>query len=132
MSKIILTALFAVSHFMPSLASALPYNNGIVTVGDREFFVGELTDSYAENARSFNFRHAPWLEEVLDNDPVLFNQDVRFFLAGVPAPDLVGDVSSRLREQDRLEDDPLYMAPGHDVAVRGAERHVHLPDKLIR
>lgn len=103
----------------PIHAFALPYNNGIVVVGDREFFVGELTDSLGASTQTFNFRHAPWLEDILNNDPVLFNQGVRFLRTGVPALDLVGDVSSELREQDRLEDDPLYMAPGHDVVVRG-------------
>ncbi len=106
---------FVVPHF----ASALPHSDGIVFVGDRDFFVGELSQSYGEDARSFNFRHAAWLEVLLDNDPMLSDQDVRFLRAGVPASDLVGEVPSQLRENERIEDDPLYMAQGHNVITFG-------------
>ena len=65
-----LTALF----FLPShVASALPHDDGVVSVGDRQFFVGELTQSFGDDARSFKFRHAPWLKVLLDNDPLLLD-----------------------------------------------------------
>ena len=56
---------------------------------------------------------------LLDNDPLLLDQDVRFLRSGVPATDLVEYIPSYRRERMRLEDDPLYMADGHDVFIVG-------------
>ncbi|MCO4846834.1 MAG: hypothetical protein KC448_02545 [Yoonia sp.] len=83
------------------------------------FFVGELTQSFGYDARSFKFRHAPWLKVLLDNDPLLLDQDVRFLRSGVPATDLVEYIPSYRRERMKLEHDPLYMADGHDVFIVG-------------
>ena len=56
---------------------------------------------------------------LLDNDPLLLDQDVWFLRSGVPAIDLVEYIPSYRRERMRLEDDPLYMADGHDVFIVG-------------
>ena len=103
----------------PHLATALPYKDGILVVGDREFFVGETANSYGESAWSFNVRHAPWLEDLLDNDPVLFDQGIRFFRSGVPATELVGSAPLQLRENEKWEDDPIYMAAGYEIVTFG-------------
>lgn len=100
---------------VPQLSVALPHQNGVVTVGDRDFYVGVLTDSFGEDAWSFSLRHAPWLKTLLDNDPVLSDYDVRFFRSGVPAIDLVDRTKSSSFERMTLEDDPQYMADNHVV-----------------
>lgn len=107
--------LIAIILLMPSLALSLPHQDGVVTVGERDFYVGELTDSFGEDAWSFSLRHAPWLKTLLDNDPMLSNYDVRFFRSGVPAIDLVDRTKSPSFERMTLEDDPQYMADNHVV-----------------
>lgn len=116
---VFMAALAALLFVTSNESSALPYHDGVVSVADREFFVGQLTDSFGDDARSFKFRHAPWLKAILDNDPMLSDQDVRFLRSGVPASELIGELPSQLRELERLEDDPLYMAEGHDVITFG-------------
>ena len=118
-ATVFVAALIALFFLPPNVASALPHNDGVVSVGDREFLVGELTQSFGDDTRSFKFRHAPWLKVLLDNDQLLLDQDVRFLRSGVPATDLVEYISSYRRERMRLEDDPLYMADGHDVFIVG-------------
>ena len=118
-ATVFIAALTALFFLPPHVASALPHDDGVVFVGDREFFVGELTQSFGDDAWSFKFRHAPWLKVLLDNDPLLLDQDVWFLRSGVPAIDLVEYIPSYRRERMRLEDDPLYMADGHDVFIVG-------------
>ena len=114
-------------------ASALPHHDGVVSVGDRKFFVGELTRSFGDDARSFDFRHAPWLKTLLDNDPLLEDQNVRFLRSGVPAPDLIGEVPTQMRAHERLEDDLLYMAEGHDVVTFGnLDEYIYPKDSPIK
>lgn len=121
--------LIATSH----QASALPHHDGVVFVGDRKFFVGDLTRSFGDDARSFDFRHALWLKTLLDNDPLLGDQGVRFLRSGVPATDLIGDVPTQMRSQERLEDDPLYMAEGHDVVTFGnLDEYIYPKDSPIK
>ena len=127
-----LTALYILPAILilaaASPATALPHEDGIVFVGDRQFFVGALTSSFGDDARSFDLRHAPWLKKLLDSDPLLADQNVRFLRSGVPAPNLIGKVSTQLRDSGRLEDDPHYMAEGHDVVTFG-ERHEYIYPK---
>ena len=118
-ATVFVAALIALFFLPPNVASALPHNDGVVSVGDREFLVGELTQSFGDDTRSFKFRHAPWLKVLLDNDQLLLDQDIRFLRSGVPATDLVEYIPSYRRERMRLEDDPLYMADGHDVFIVG-------------
>ena len=118
-ATVFVAALIALFFLPPNVASALPHNDGVVSVGDREFLVGELTQSFGDDTRSFKFRHAPWLKVLLDNDLLLLDQDVRFLRSGVPATDLVEYIPSYRRERMRLEDDPLYMADGHDIFIVG-------------
>jgi hypothetical protein len=113
--------------------SALPHHDGVVFVGNREFFVGELTQSFGDDARSFDFRHAPWLKTLLDNDPLLGDQGVRFLRSGVPATDLIGEVPTQMRAQERLEDDPSYMAEEHDVITYGnLDEYIYPKDSSIK
>jgi len=86
----------AVLFLTPRGAVSLPYNDGIVSVADREFFVGELSQSFGQDVRSFDFRHSPWLKEILDNDPLLWDPDVRFLRTGVPAIELIGESNQSL------------------------------------
>ena len=118
-ATVFVAALIALFFLPPHVASALPHNDGVVSVGDHEFLVGELRQSFGDDARSFKFRHAPWLKVLLDNDQLLLDQDVRFLRSGVPVTDLVEYIPSYRRERMRLEDDPLYMADGHDVFIVG-------------
>ena len=118
-ATVFVAALTALFFLPPHVASALPHDDGVVSVGDREFYVGELTQSFGDDAWSFDFRHSPWLKILLDNDPLLSDQSVIFFRSGVPATDLVGEVPTEMKEHERLEDDPAYMADGHDVVIFG-------------
>ena len=114
-------------------ASALPHHDGVVFVGDRKFFVGDLTQSFGDDAWSFDFRHAPWLKTLLNNDPLLWDQSVRFLRSGVPATDLIGEVPTQLRAPERLEDDPSYMAEGHDVITYGdLDEYIYPKDSPIK
>ncbi|MFZ3583899.1 hypothetical protein ACOI1H_17250 [Loktanella sp. DJP18] len=68
------------------------------------------------------------MKTILDNDPLLADQDVRFLRSGVPAPDLIGTVPTQLGQGERMEDDPHYMAEGHDVITSG-DRHEYIYPK---
>lgn len=111
MKNMLLVALM----LMPCLASALPYEDGIVTVDDRKFFVGDLSWSFTEKANTFLFNQSPWLEEFLLSEPVLAEQEIKFLLSGIPAADLVGELPSYMRDAAILEDDPDYHVDDHEV-----------------
>ncbi|WP_458791934.1 hypothetical protein [Yoonia sp. MH D7] len=103
----------------PYVVSALPHKDGIVSVGNREFFVGELTKSFRDDSWEFDFRFALPLKILLDNDPLLSDQSVKFFSSRVPATELVGEFPTEMGKLERLEDDPAYMADGHDIVSFG-------------
>lgn len=103
---------------VPSPAFALRDANGVLTVGSREFFVGELTTRYEEHVRDFVFDHSVMLKALIDSEPLFDDQIVEFFQSGVPARQLVGElpnVGFRNKETAEPLTDSIYLLDGYDV-----------------
>lgn len=82
--------------------SALPYDNGVVTVADREFYVGEVTQEYTrlldrfsedgtDNTRVFVWRFSEQLKRIMAETPVLKGQGIEFLQTGMPADQLINN-----------------------------------------
>lgn len=60
------------AFFLPSLVSAEAYNDGVLTLGERDFYIGN-TDWRPESTLipQFSFNWSPWLNSALSDDPIL-------------------------------------------------------------
>lgn len=110
----------AIALFNASLAQALPYENRIISLDGRQFFVGDVPRENSDSDIWFYFRQSPWLGELVRNDSVLSDQDVRFLRTGIPANDLVDGINRRNVGLDPyIETDPRYTANGYYVYTQG-------------
>jgi hypothetical protein len=113
-----------------AMLNALPYDSGVVTVADREFYVGEVTPEYTrllerfsedgtDNSRVFVWRFSLELKRVVEQTPVLIGQGVEFLQTGIPAEQLINN-PSRVRNGDfGVIADPLYASEDHLVLSNG-------------
>ena len=109
-----------------AMSNALPYDGGVVTVADREFYVGEVTPEYTrllerfsddgtDNSRKFVWRFSLELQQVVEQTPLLIGQGVEFLQTGIPAEQLINDLSGVGSRDFRVIPDPLYASEDHLV-----------------
>ena len=91
--------LVAVVFFVtPIETMALPFENKIITVNKRNFFVGDVPKPAEDHDRSFLFKQSPWLDSFVNGEPFLFDQNVEFFRSGISAEELVGQLPRYVRK----------------------------------
>lgn len=118
MLRVICKLLLLATAFTPSTSFALRDENGVLTVGSREFFVGELTTRYEEHTGDFVFDHSVMLKALIDIEPLFDDHIVEFFQSGVPVRQLVGelpDIAFRDKETAEPLTDSIYLLDGYDV-----------------
>lgn len=100
-------------------AVALPYQDGVVTVGDREFYVGPresgnriLQKQYSDDQWSFWFAMMPWLDEFVRADPVLYDQRIEFNRSSYSAHQKAGEIPSLIRDSAVIQTDPALQVDG--------------------
>ena len=102
-------------------ASSLPFQDGVLTVDSRQFYIGTPVRPVGTNERDWPFNDSDWLAEFIDADPVLSEYRIFLHQTGVPAIDLVkqrtvvGGVVPLLATDPRLQIHMLetYGEPGY-------------------
>jgi len=69
-------------------ASSLPFQDGVLTVDSRQFYIGTPVRPVGTNERDWPFNDSDWLAEFIDADPVLSEYRIFLHQTGVPAIDL--------------------------------------------
>lgn len=92
-------------------ATALPIDDGIVTVDDRQFYVGPTDREWPDYANNFPLDYSEQLHHLLATDDALANYRIFLFQSGVPARALIqrdGRIGSK---KGPLSSDPALQIP---------------------
>lgn len=104
---------------MPTLSSALPYEDGVVTVGNRQFLIGEVTRAFSDNWRQMPLGHSEVLREFLAGEPLFSSWKAEFLETGIPADELVGDLFRHISDSSKIQKEPELQVNGYDVFSLG-------------
>lgn len=104
------------AFILPSLVSAEAYNDGILTLGGRDFFIGD-TDWRPESTLvpKFLFNWSPWLNSALSDDPILRGHSLRIQQTGIPSHELMDTMMPSDTNYSVVVTDPNFLADGFRV-----------------
>lgn len=104
------------AFFVPSFVSAEAYKDGILTLGGRDFFIGD-TDWRPESTLfpKFTFSWSPWLNSALSEDPILRGHSLRIQQTGVPSRELMESKIQSDTTYSVVVTDPNFLAGGFKV-----------------
>ncbi|MEM9583696.1 MAG: hypothetical protein AAGA08_11325 [Pseudomonadota bacterium] len=109
-------------------ASSLPYENGVLTVDTREFFIGAPNRPVTPNLREWPLHYSDWLGEFVKADPVLSKYRISFFKTGVPAAELIEGFAHSDVKQTIVETDPAFQVPNTRTLRQGRGRYLFYPE----
>ncbi len=106
------------------------HKDEILSMNEREFYVGEMFRPDRLARRSFYFEQTPFLSNILDDEELLRDWRVKFFLTGLPAMQSGGPPpgNSRLTENFLAVDDPNGLFDGY-IVYEGPPRQIILIPK---
>ena len=101
---------------IPNLLLAGPYNEGILTLGKRDFYVGQ-TDWEPTNLRipRFYFADSEWLKSIWQADPILRDHTLFMQQTGIPSRQQMDRNRPSESRYRLLETDPDYLSDGYRV-----------------
>ena len=104
------------AFILPSLVSAEAYNDGILKLGGRDFFVGD-TERLPESTlmSQFSFSWSPLLNSALFDDPILRGHSLRIQQTGVPSRELMETKMPSDTNFSVVVTDPNFLADGYRV-----------------
>lgn len=104
------------AFILPSFVSAEAYNDGILTLGGRDFFIGD-TERRPESTLmpQFSFSWSPWLNSALSDDPILRGHSLRIQQTGVPSRELMETMMPSDTNFSVVVTDPNFLADGYRV-----------------
>lgn len=104
------------TFILPTLVSAEAYNNGILTLGGRDFFIGD-TEWRPESTLvpKFLFSWSPWLNSALSDDPILRGHSLRIQQTGIPSHELMDTMMPSDTNYSVVVADPSFLADGFRV-----------------
>uniref|UniRef100_UPI004047F059 hypothetical protein n=1 Tax=Yoonia sp. TaxID=2212373 RepID=UPI004047F059 len=104
------------AFIVPSFVSAEAYNDGILTLGGRDFFVGD-TERLPESTLmpQFSFSWSPWLNSALSEDPILRGHSIQIKQSGIPSRELMETMMPSDTSYSVDVTDPNFLADGFKV-----------------
>tara|TARA_R110002072_G_scaffold130136_2_gene268941 strand:+ start:367 stop:1050 length:684 start_codon:yes stop_codon:yes gene_type:complete len=108
--------IWLLAFILPSFVSAEAYNDGILTLGGRDFFIGD-TERRPESTLmpQFSFSWSPWLNSALSDDPILRGHSLRIQQTGIPSRELMDTMMPSDTIYSVVVTDPNFLADGFRV-----------------